>query len=245
MPKKQSSQTVPKPIISGLPGSIDLLKEAFAIYKDRFITYLGILLIPTIVIAVLAFTFAALGVATFEASLNVDIITVFKSLSLAIAVIALVGFFIQSWGYLALIYAIKDRKENIGLQEAYKRSLYKLVSYWWVAFLSTVIVGLGFICLIIPGIIFLVWFGFAPFVLVNEGIGGFTALLQSKSYVSGRFFPIFFRLVAIAIIGLVLVIIGSSVSEGFGGPVVSLLFGPLAASYYFLLYERCKKTKVA
>jgi len=44
------------------------------------------------------------------------------------------------WGQLALICAIKDSGENIGVIESYRRAWRKILSYWWVTFLTTSIV---------------------------------------------------------------------------------------------------------
>jgi hypothetical protein len=48
----------------------------------------------------------------------------------------------------------------------------------------------GFILLIIPGIIFSVWFAFTPAVVVLEGIGGRAALRRSRALARGHFFRI-------------------------------------------------------
>jgi|SRR6267378_280884 len=51
--------------------------------------------------------------------------------------------------------------------------------------LQGVIVVVGFVLLIVPGIIFLLWFVFTPEVVILEGKGGWQALSRSKALGSG------------------------------------------------------------
>jgi len=236
----------PQQATSGLPGAVAILEESLAIYKDRFVTLLGIMLAPTLGSIVVTFITAGLGVTTLKDSIGpMPFGLIFGSLSLLVLLTVFIIFFIQSWGYLALIYAIKDRKERINLREAYKRSFSKLMPYWWVSFLVTVIAAVGFMLLIVPGIIFSVWYGFSLFVLVNEDLKGFKALSKSKSYVSGRFLAVSSKLFVIGIIGIILLIISSLIFGKFGGQIVSFFFGPLAIIYFFLLYEYFRNKKSA
>lgn len=52
------------------------------------------------------------------------------------------------------------------------------------------LVSLGFILLIIPGIILWVWFTFVVVVMINENVWGLAALKSSRNLVKGRFWKI-------------------------------------------------------
>jgi len=54
----------------------------------------------------------------------------------------------------------------------------------------------GFLFLIIPGIIFLVWFIFAQFIIFAEDDRGMNAILKSKEYVRGKWASIEFQIPA-------------------------------------------------
>ena len=50
------------------------------------------------------------------------------------SVLTLVSFVSQLWSQVALLYAIKDREENIGIKESYHRGWGKITSYFWISF---------------------------------------------------------------------------------------------------------------
>lgn len=52
------------------------------------------------------------------------------------------------------------------------------------------LVSLGFILLIIPGIILWVWFTFVVVVMINENVWGLAALKSSRNLVKGRFWKV-------------------------------------------------------
>jgi len=56
----------------------------------------------------------------------------------------------------------------------------------------------GFLLLIIPGIIFFIWFGFAPYVCIIEGIGSTSALKRSKQLVKGNWWYVLWALLVCA-----------------------------------------------
>ncbi|MEK7211133.1 MAG: hypothetical protein AAB731_00700 [Patescibacteria group bacterium] len=89
------------------------------------------------------------------------------------------------------------RGEKLNLKELCAVSLKKLP----MAILISVVVGAavigGTILLIIPGIIFAVWFNFALYAYILEGKKYLEALKESKILVTGRWFPVFWRLAAI------------------------------------------------
>lgn len=251
MDKEQFHQNVPNssnfPQRSSveLPGAFALLQEAWKIYKERFVVFLGIMFLPALIGIVITLIAMGLGYITFwKGIVEPTNIAAWGTFAVTMLIIVIVIAIFQSWGYLALIYAIKNRQEKIGLKEAYKRSIPVLTSYWWVSFLTGIIVIIGFVLLIIPGIILAVWYGFSILVLVSEGLKGMEALNKSKSYVSGRFLTVFVKMAFIGIIGFIISLILSKILGSFGQYVTSLLFGPLAATYYFLLYEYCRKTAV-
>ncbi|MFT3883677.1 MAG: hypothetical protein QM703_29015 [Gemmatales bacterium] len=79
------------------------------------------------------------------------------------------------------------------------------------ALLAGIIIGLGFLLLVIPGIIFAIWYVFATQVVMVEGMGGMKALARSKSLTEGhrgRIFGIIF------VIGLLLALINIGLTLG-------------------------------
>ena len=70
---------------------------------------------------------------------------------------------------------------------------HKLIPFIWVSLLVGVIVFGGTLLLIVPGIIFSLWYLFATMQLVVDGTRGYAALKASRSLVIGRWWGVFWR----------------------------------------------------
>ncbi|MBA3432179.1 MAG: hypothetical protein H0U16_11965 [Actinobacteria bacterium] len=130
----------------------------------------------------------------------------------------------------------------------------RLGSLVWVSFLGSLIVGLGFLLLIVPGIYLGVAFSVAVPVLLMESHRGKSALGRSRDLVRGRWWPVLgtivlgFILQAIvaAIVqgilqGILLTGAGESlvtttIVVGFSNVVASILTTPLQAALITVLY---------
>jgi hypothetical protein len=249
--------------LAALPGVISLFKETWLIYRKKIVTILGISFIPLTVSLILYFVLYFLSEGRLFA-VNVSEsfnFSLFFNLTISIfsAVIATI---FQTWSYLALIYAIKDDQEVIGVKQSYVLSWNNIFSYWWIAFLMGTIAVCGVFLFAIPAIIFSIWFLFAPIILVTENIRGMSALLKSKQYVKGnlmslawRFFAIFFIL-SLFFIPVFLVMKLDNITlriedifmyQGNFFSVASTIFSfavfPFVIIYYFLIYNYLKKAK--
>lgn len=223
---------------TNLRGVIALLKDAWRVYRTKFTTFLGILGIPICFALIYSDLFYLLSHTDFQYS-------PFFSLLQFLLTILLVLLFLCS--IIALIYSFR---EDIALEEAYKRSWQLFASSIWVYFLLASIIAGGFILAIIPGIIFSVWFSLALFVLVFEERKGFAALARSKQLVGGRSWGVLGRLILIL---LLLGIIATAVvtvltwridyvplSQLVGcvtGYLLQIFILPFFLIYLFLIYE--------
>lgn len=145
------------------------------------------------------------------------------------------GFTGMFWGFSAFIFAVTN--EELGIRDSLKQGRHRVLSFMWIYNLTGFIITGGFLLLIVPGVIFLVWFAFAQFILVSEDERGMNALLKSREYVREKWFDVFLRLFVIWImsgcVGMVPVI----------GPIVSLLFFPFVMIFIYLLYRDLKEIK--
>lgn len=166
-----------------------LFKQASQVYRSRLGTFFGIAAVPMI--------FTIIGI----------IVTVFSygGLSTNLWVVLLGAFFYLTSAFfsilsvLAIIYAIS---KPISIIDAYHFALTKALSFIWIVILDALIIVGGFALFIVPGIIFLVWFSFASYILVYEDSRGINALLRSKSYARGYFWPILGRTLCLMLITL-------------------------------------------
>jgi len=143
--------------------------------------------------------------------------------------------------------AIKMAAEAIGgrpvtLRASVQFALSKLVWLWVLSLVVGIIVVLGFVALVVPGIILAIMFSLALPVLLLENTGVSGSLSRSRELVGHRWGKTFATFVVLGIIILVISVIISLVSSLFGGvgPVVSGLLSafyepilPIALTVYF------------
>jgi len=218
------------------PSAGKLLGKAWQIYKARPKTLLVVALIPSLVLFILGLIFGGSASLTNRATVG----------GVASIVLLVVGIIIGSLEQGALVNAVSAASDP-GPGNAYKAASNRLGALVWTAILGGIIIVVGFIVFIVPGIILAVWYCLAAVIVMLEGKSGFAALKASKAYVSGRWGKVAWYLVV-----LVLVIIGVAILVGIAsailsfvspylGAVLNLIFNiaivPLGAAYSYVLYE--------
>lgn len=211
------------------PG--ELFKRAWDIYKRRA----GVV----ISLYILSFLFFA-GVFCLCLGSGYLVSLIFhagrKVLPAAGAVMGIIaGIVVFTWGLAAVTYAVTD--EDLGIRQALGKGRSVIWPFMWLISLVGYIIPGGFLLFIVPGIIFSVWFAFAQFVFVTEGVGGMNSLLKSKEYVRGRWFEVFLRLFLIWIASVLI----SSIP--LLGTILSFLFVPYLLVFIWLLYDDLKALK--
>jgi hypothetical protein len=133
------------------------------------------------------------------------------------------------------LHAVAD--DRLGFGDALARGREIALPLMWVGCLTGFIISGGFILLAIPGIIFMVWFFFAQFILVEEDIHGMDAVLKSREYVRGEWFNVALRLLLIWAVSVLLGMIPLA------GPILGLIFFPFVMIYHYLLYRDLRGMK--
>jgi len=247
--QKKYSQTS-----DSLPGFFSLLQEAWKIYRDKINDLLLITAVPFLAVFIsLAILFLfGIGLITLG---SFDFAKAFlllpslgPGLSLLILLLLTICMIATIWSEIALIQILVKRDQGIGLKEAFLSVKSKIISAFWISILVGWAILGGILLFIIPGIIFSVWFVFSSFVLVSEGLSGTKALSKSKALVRGRWFSVFFKIIAFIILIIGLSILMDMVKETLNLPPVSeniftWLLAPFSTAYYLLIYESLKKIK--
>lgn len=111
---------------------------------------------------------------------------------------AVIDFFLTFWIGILLICLIEtvSKQEKIDNTILTKQTSTLLQPTIRTLLFQYLAIALGFIALIIPGFIALVWFAFAQTSTVLDQKQGKQALLYSRELVLGRFFPVLYRLIA-------------------------------------------------
>ncbi len=225
-----------------LSGPIDLIKKSFQFFFDKknLIFFLKIYS-PLAVLAVVSFfqsfflssQMRQLG--TPESFLAFVQNPFFVLPSLGVGILEMIaGFWIGAAG----IKAVNDAASGKTLQvrEVYVFAWKKMWGFVLLGIVLFLIILGGTILLIIPGIIFSIWFSFSKFIYLYDGLGIKESLQRSRELIKGRFWPVTGRLF---VIGLLMAIFQSMVS---GVPFVGLVISPLLGALillpsYFLYLE--------
>ena len=126
-------------------------------------------------------------------------IPLFLSIYFLYIIAAIVGSLVAGVGTLKLL-----EKPSMETREALRAGIQLLGPAFLVTLISFILTGIGFLLLVIPGIILSVFFAFGLFTLVLDGHKGWEALTKSKDLVTGYWWAVFgrFFLLGIVIIGL-------------------------------------------
>jgi hypothetical protein len=106
--------------------------------------------------------------------------------------------------------------------EIYREAIALAPAFFWILLLQLIAVAVGFVLLVIPGLLAMVWLYFAQYALVFDNRRSWPALFYSRDLMRGRFFKVAVRIV-------VFLAVWSGFNSWVGGAFfgVSLLIGPI------------------
>jgi len=216
-----------------LLGIGELFEKTWNIFKRRigtlialYLLTIALVLIPSGIFILVAYLISLTLPGTTEA-----LIVAGSILGVTAGIIA------GCWGFGAFFYAVAD--ERLGIKDALEKGGQKIWAFIWLFSLLGYIVTGGFLFFFIPGVLFMVWFAFAVFILPIEDEKGMNAIIKSKEYVKGYWFDIFGRLFIIWL---------ASVGVGmipFIGAILSVMFYPFVMIFVYLIYEDLMSVKGA
>ena len=215
----------------GLKSIEELFTCSWEIFKHRIGTLISLYLLSALFLIVVLGIFIGTG---YVFSLFFP-----ESKTALLAGGAIVGIIPASlsmfWCMTAFTFAVTD--ESLGIRDALAKGWEKVYSFMWLVSILGFLVTGGFLLMFIPGIIFLVWFSFAQFILASEDDRGMNALLKSKEYVRDRWFEVFLRLFVIWLVS------GALGMIPLAGPIVSIVFFPFMMIFIHLIYKDLKTLK--
>ncbi len=219
-----------------------LVKKAFSIYQERF------LLISQIVVVNLPF---AVITSLYSELYNRESFQRIASanpwgaglVGLLLLLVGITGSLVALWAHLSVIFAIKERESTMTARQFLAMGWSRWKSGAWTYFLIVLFALLGFLALIIPGILLSVWFAFSLYIVAYEGLSGMAAIKRSRQLVIGRWWRVFYRHLVISVMMLAIVMLLSPIS--WLADVVNIFFCvPFAIIYGYLLYEDLKENTV-
>lgn len=213
---------------SGLLPVGELFSVSWEIYRRRFGPLIGLYLISILLfiipLAILLGGGFALGMLFPDA--KYVLIGIGGTLGLFISCITVF------WGTAGLTVAVTD--ESLGVSSSLAIGWAKVWSFIWLFSILGFVVTGGFLLFLIPGMLFLVWFSFAQFILAEEDERGMNAMLKSREYVKGYGGEVFLRMFLIWIIAAVVGMVP------FIGPILSIVFFPFVLIYLYQIYADLK-----
>jgi hypothetical protein len=177
-----------------MPSGRMLLREAWARYRRSWRLFVGITFFPFVGQVVYLVTAFFIHRNTFLAGKTTSLSLFLRILqNPETLVLSMLYFALCIWSAAALIFAsVKDG--SLTVRGAYREAGRFILSYLWITVLVGFITAAGFLLLIIPGILFTVWFSLALFIFAAEGVHGINALRKSKEYVRGKWWSIAWRI---------------------------------------------------
>lgn len=174
--------------------------------------------------------------------------------SLLLAISSLVFIYFSIRAYIAIVLLLKQNFKGDN-KDLFKQSKKYLWPYIGLSLLTAILVILWTLLLIIPGIIYSVFYSLAVMTFFFEDKRGMEALKRSKELIKGYFWPVFGRLFLIFVVMVMLSSIISMPLEyleenslafsiwSFITQIISLLVGPVALFYSYEIYKDLKKIK--
>lgn len=250
---------------------VQILDASFRLYRENFMLFMGIMAVPfvPVIIGMIAVT-GMLGGSIRQMDSSDPAGVSAATMSLMIIGLISMAFFILLYLIAvpiargALTRAVSDR--YLGRPASFGESYRAIFSMFWrylgTTLLVGLVVGLGFIACVIPGIFLFTLFAFVPMIMIIEGQAGTDAMGRSKDLSAGhrwRIFGLAVLTVVInwflgAIIGLVFDVILPRLVDSptllgmlsmAASQVLTLLLEPIWTLSFILLYYDVRIRKEA
>lgn len=222
-----------------LPSPLALLAQSWQLYRRHLWPLIKIIVFPSLLTILLVAIMAFLVVLATNLSSWQWIVLIPTFIIGLVAIIT-----VSLLGYASLFHFLGHAGDYPGILPLWRAAWPIIGRLWLTQLLAGLITVLGLVLLIVPGIIFLTRYVFAPFVVVLDGKFGREALSVSTSLVKGRFWAIFGRGLAISLLSWVLSFLVAQIDQpvivGLLQILASLTVAPLTTIYFYHLYQASK-----
>jgi len=169
----------------------DIIKNSWNFYIKNFkklFIYMILMFLPTLILTLT-------GVISIYLSYYLPTTTIISNIIIVALFVASALF--NFWVFIAVIRHVKQSLLKEATED-WKTNINNSSKFIWpmlvVAILNIILVFFGSLLLIIPGIIFSVWFSFIYYIVLFENKTGTESLKASKKMVVGRWWPILWRI---------------------------------------------------
>lgn len=228
-----------------LKSPIEYIRQAWAIYTDRnnFAFFARLMAVITLVSASLTYA----GSYLFKNPMleNVDKFSFQDIPNLPLYIILLVAgsvFYVYSEST-TCVAVLNYQRGYLGKEkEIFRLGYVKMWKFFLISVVLSLVIGLGTILLIIPGLIFFVWYSQSTFLVMDKGLGIKKAFSESKRMVHGKFWKVLGRFL---VIGLFAGLVGIFVSiVPVVGSLIAGFLSPLFLLPSYLMYKDLLPKKI-
>lgn len=185
--------------------------------------------------------------------------------NLIVAALTVAIFLFILWTTISLSKNLRNLIENkpmINIKESYLQTSKYLWPTIWTSALIVLAVIFGFVLLIIPALIFIVWFTYSFYIIIFEDKKGYITLKESKNLVSGRWWKtLWLLLVPTFFFGIIILSVQMVISLPFDllldqkslvylfsssiiSTIISAIFTPLSALTTIYLYLSARENPI-
>lgn len=225
-----------------MPSFKTLFNTAWENYKLKFKNLMILqllILLPILALGAIIFGLVVSGI--FENNQVVMIVAIALGACVVIGLI-----YLAIWLQAAMIHLLVSNTP-LTWRESLTQVKPRLLSFFGASLLSGLIIMLGFIALVIPGLILMVLFAFSSYIAVAEGTGAVESIKKSREYARNYFWPlagrfILFGLVYFAFFTVIGIIDGMFDSTILGN-IASFFIAPFVSAYLIAVYLAIKEIK--
>jgi hypothetical protein len=215
----------------------EVISKTFELYRRDFVKYLVVFLIVEGVIGILTILVAA-----------AFLLPAISANPAPRTISSLSGFFGALFGLIVLSIlispvatgsAIKMASQEIekgqaNLAASIRFTISKLVWLWVLGIIVGVVIGLGFVALIVPGIILAIMYSLATPALLIESTGILASMGRSRKLVAHRWLKTFVLGLILVVIFVIAAVIASLISAPFG--IASSIVSSILSAFYVPLF---------
>ncbi|AKM83168.1 hypothetical protein A2422_00585 [Candidatus Woesebacteria bacterium RIFOXYC1_FULL_31_51] len=211
---------------------IEYIKESWTIYtkRENFLFFSKVMAILVIVSTGLSYLINYLYPINVWKDFKFDNTPMLVGFTFLMLLSIVIGFWVKTVTYLAIL-----TKPTDDIKTFFKKGLKSIWKFYLISLVIGILIFLGSLLLIIPGIIFAVWFSFSIFLILDKNLKIKDSLLKSKSLVKGKFLKIFGRFI---VFGFVILIIQTILGLiPYMGTILVSFLAPLFILPFYLLYR--------
>ncbi len=227
-----------------LPGLVDIIRSSFFIFfkKHNFFYLLKIVLLNFGITLALMLPIMLFASVFSDESVVQNIgpaVTIFvPTIAFAIAMI-IWGLLMQATIVVGVSKVVSGTTPTV--KETVKIAWGKLGRYFLTNLVTGLIIVVGLLFLIVPGIIFAVWYSFSQYLVITKDIRPIDALKASKALVSGYFWPVLGRTLGIMVFFVIVQIALNFIPVL--GPLAVILLAPYFVLAPYLVFDGLRKVK--